>query len=116
MFDEEGERILHETDLYGRLAAALDGPEAWIKWDLARAIARNIKFKLEEPPQRPIATQFWDRLQAEVSAFVRHFPNLPPEWFSGDRIDDPTVCLPCDLAAVHRNILCVCVWPITSFQ
>ena len=91
MFDEEAERILHQTDLHERLAAALDGPEAWMRWDLARAIARNIKFKLEEPPQRAIATKFWDRLQEQMGLFVRHFPSLPPEWLTGERIDDPTV-------------------------
>lgn len=95
MFDEEGEKMLHRTDLHERLAAALDGPDAWIRWDLARAMARNIKLKLEEPPQREIATQFWERSQAEANAFMRHFPNIPPEWLSGDRIDDPTVCLCC---------------------
>lgn len=83
--------MLHQTDLHERLTAALDGPQAWIRWDLARAIARNVKFKLEEPPQRTIATQFWARLQEEAASFVRHFPSLPPDWLTGERIDDPTV-------------------------
>lgn len=91
MFDEEGERVLHITDLHERLTAALEGPSPWIRWDLARAMARNIKLKLEDPPQRIAPMKFWDRLQAEARAFVHHFPRLPPEWLSGDRIDDPTV-------------------------
>lgn len=93
MFDETGEKLLRSTDLLERLREGLDGPDAWIKWDLARAIARNIVFKLEDPPRRAIATKFWDRFHAGLRSFARHFPNLPPEWVAGDRIDDPTVPL-----------------------
>jgi hypothetical protein len=103
MFDEEGEKILHSTDLHERLEAALDGPDAWMRWDLARSMARNIKFKLEEPPQRAIATRFWDRVQYEFNSFVQHFPKVPPEWLEGDRIDDPTVTLP---ARPTRYVIC----------
>jgi hypothetical protein len=106
MFDEEGERILHKTDLHDRLTEALDSPNAWIRWDLARAMARNIKFKLEEPPQRAIPAEFWDRVRAELAAFMHHFPSLPPEWLSGDRIDDPTVCSHCILLNTLSQPMC----------
>jgi hypothetical protein len=91
MFDEQGEQILRQTDLLERLHEALDGPHAWIKWDLARAVARNLVFKLEDPPQKPIATTFWHRWRAGLHSFAHHFPNPPTEWGTGDRLDDPTV-------------------------
>lgn len=91
MFDEGGEIVLHETDLHARLAAALDGPAAWITWDLARAIARNIKFKLEDPPKRPIVTGMYHRAVLELTQLFHAFPRLPEHWMHGGRIDDPSV-------------------------
>lgn len=94
MFDEQGEAVLHETDLHARLATALDGPAAWIKWDLARAIARNIKFKLEDPPKRPLVTGMYDRAVLELAQLFHTFPRLPEHWMHGARVDDPSVrCL-----------------------
>lgn len=97
MFDEQGEVILHQTDLHARLAAALDGPEAWIHWDLARAIARNIKFKLEDPPKRPIVTKMHDRAIFEMTQLIHAFPSIPTHWMHGDRIDDPSVRCSCQV-------------------
>eukprot|EP00892_Ulva_mutabilis_P008690 jgi/Ulvmu1/6193/UM028_0049.1 len=91
MFDEEGEMILHQTGLHARLTEALDGPDAWIHWDLARAIARNIKFKLEDPPKRPVITKMFDRALPELHSLANEFPNLPSHWMHGDRVDDPSL-------------------------
>lgn len=91
MFDEQAEILLHSTDLHDRLSTALDGPNSWIEWDLARAIARNIKFKLEDPPQRPVVSGFGRRISLEVAYLRQSFPHLPSHWMHGNRIDDPSV-------------------------
>jgi hypothetical protein len=100
MFDDTGEEILHSTDLLPRLTAALDGPNAWIGWDIPRSIARNIIHKLKNPPQQtPLVYGKWRilrDLQNDLQAYSRPRADLPErrarsQYQDGTRLEDPTV-------------------------
>jgi hypothetical protein len=95
-FDENGEAQLHHTDLRARLESALDGPNAWMAWGVPRAVARNLMYKLDHPPQKPHMGGGLRRLFAEVELYWQSFPNLPEHataqrYQDGNRIDDPEV-------------------------
>lgn len=106
--------MLHQTDIHARLAAALDGHDAWIQWDLARAIARNIKFKLEDPPKRPVVTRMYDRALSELKLLFNTFPHFPEHWMVGDRIDDPSVrCLDFEMTMYACLILTCSYTPLS---
>jgi hypothetical protein len=96
MFDEMGEAQLHHTDLRARLHHALDGPHAWMTWPVPRAVARNMIYKLQNPPRKHHLGGGLRRVRAELELYWRSFPNLPEHakargYQDGNRIDDPEV-------------------------
>ena len=95
MFDEEGERLLRETDLLQRLYAALDGPNAWLNWSVARALARNLVVKLEDPPQRQQRVLGWRRAWQDVDVVLRWMRGEAAledsGYFDGNRLEDTQV-------------------------
>ena len=96
MFDELGEEILQSSDLMPRLEAALDGPEAWIYWDIARALARNLIVKLQDPPQKTQRIFGFSRAAQDARAAWDAFPSMPQSrgegYMDGNRLEDPAVC------------------------
>lgn len=95
MFDDQGEAVLRTTDLDERLSAALDGPQAWLNWDIARAIARNLLYKLHTPPQKPQRVLGYQRLVQDLRNAYDAWPDLTRMLHAtqdGMRMDDPEVC------------------------